>query len=172
MPRDLWLSVAKHFQVVLPAHLSQRGIQTGAPETHHRKTWPKAEPMSADTGDAKTCLVDFRVETFNFANLVPTVQSRRDRDKKGWRWFQADRWLMLSFFRQWFSAACVVWCVGDFTRFYISIFVLVYVHIYIFIYIRTILHARLFSLCRVFVTKRFERTADDLRDVGYRQLFP
>ena len=38
MPRDLWLSVAKHFQVVLPAHLSQRGIQTGAPETHHRKT--------------------------------------------------------------------------------------------------------------------------------------
>ena len=26
--------------------------------------------------------VDARVETFNFADLAPTVQSRRDRDKK------------------------------------------------------------------------------------------
>ena len=34
------------------------------------------------SGDAKTCFVDFRVETFNFADLAPTVQSRRVRDKK------------------------------------------------------------------------------------------
>jgi hypothetical protein len=34
------------------------------------------------SGDPKTCFVDFRVETFNFADLAPTVQSRRVRDKR------------------------------------------------------------------------------------------
>ena len=33
-----WLADAKHRHVVLPEHLSQWGIQTGAPETNDRKT--------------------------------------------------------------------------------------------------------------------------------------
>ena len=33
-----WLANAKHRHVVLPEHLSQWGIQTGAPETKDRKT--------------------------------------------------------------------------------------------------------------------------------------
>ena len=72
-----------------------------------------------------------------------------------------------------FSCLCRLVCrrFHEVLYFYIRVSLCSYIYIYIFIYIRTILHARLFSLCRVFVTKRFERTADDLEMSGIDSFF-
>ena len=44
---------------------------------------PVQQPMSANKWGCKTSFDDFQVESTNFADLAPTVQLRRDRDKKG-----------------------------------------------------------------------------------------
>ena len=79
----LWLPPAKHRHVVLPEHLNQKGIQPGAPGNKLLENMTESRNhVCKRSGDPKTCFVDFRVETFNFVDLAPTVQSRRVRDKK------------------------------------------------------------------------------------------
>ena len=59
------------------------GLQGGiAPTVGDARHDQSRANVCKHTGDAKTCFVDFRVETFNLADFAPTVQSRRDRDKK------------------------------------------------------------------------------------------
>ena len=140
-----WVGIPPFFRAALPTlnhcvHPPKRwGIQAGAPETNDRKTWPKAETKSADSGDAKTRFVDARVETFNFADLAPTVQSRRDRDKKECNGSHLDHlWLLMSTFLQTvFCELFVVWRFGDIMRrlrFFIDVCVAVLNNIYIYIF--------------------------------------
>ena len=61
--------------------------------------------------------VDARVETFNFADLAPTVPSRRDRDKKSATDFTVIIcFSMIQHLQTVFCELFVVWRIGDIVR--------------------------------------------------------
>ena len=101
------------------------------------------------TGDAKTCFVHFRVETFNLADFAPTVQSRRDRDKKDCVEFMLIIWFDVVIFQTVMFQLLVSFGVSAISwGFYISIHVS-----FCFLYIDT--HVYFFMQGNIFTLQNF-----------------